>query len=61
MFKIFERKQAVSMGKLIKVLIFLLVFGFIGLVAYAYLGPFFGADFAPDQVEMREPVALPDE
>ncbi len=47
------------MGKLIKLLIFLLVFGFIGLAAYAYLGPFFGADFAPDQVEVREPVQLP--
>ncbi len=61
MTKLFERKQAVSMGKLIKLLIFLLVFGFIGLAAYAYLGPFFGADFAPDQVEVREPVELPAE
>jgi hypothetical protein len=55
----FERKQAVFMGKLIKFLIFLLVFGFMGLVAYAYLGPFFGANFAPDQIEVREPVQLP--
>ncbi|MBQ0803445.1 MULTISPECIES: hypothetical protein [unclassified Sulfitobacter] len=47
------------MGKLIKFLIFLLVFGFMGLVAYAYLGPFFGANFAPDQIEVREPVQLP--
>jgi hypothetical protein len=59
MSKMFERKQAVYMGKLIKLLFFLLVFGFIGLVAYAYLGPFFGANFAPDQIEVREPVQLP--
>lgn len=59
MSKMFERKQAVFMGKLIKFLIFLLVFGFMGLVAYAYLGPFFGANFAPDQIEVREPVQLP--
>jgi uncharacterized membrane protein (DUF485 family) len=55
----FERKQAVYMGKLIKLLFFLLVFGFIALIAYAYLGPFFGANFAPDQIEVREPVQLP--
>lgn len=59
MSKMFERKQAVFMGKLIKFLIFLLVFGFMGLVAYAYLGPFFGTNFAPDQIEVREPVQLP--
>lgn len=59
MTKMFERKQAVFMGKLIKFLIFLVVFGFIGLAAYAYLGPFFGANFAPDQVEVREAVQLP--
>ncbi|MCX8227395.1 MAG: hypothetical protein OTI35_15070 [Sulfitobacter sp.] len=47
------------MGKLIKLLFFLLVFGFIALIAYAYLGPFFGANFAPDQIEVREPVQLP--
>jgi uncharacterized membrane protein (DUF485 family) len=59
MSKMFERKQAVYMGKLIKLLFFLLVFGFIALIAYAYLGPFFGANFAPDQIEVREPVQLP--
>ncbi|MEM6941735.1 MAG: hypothetical protein AAF509_16595 [Pseudomonadota bacterium] len=46
------------MGKLIKLLIYLIVLGFIALVGYAYVGPFFGADFAPAQVEMREPVTL---
>lgn len=46
------------MGRLIKFLIFLLIIGFIGLAGYAYIGPFFGADFAPAQVEMRQPVTL---
>lgn len=46
------------MGRLIKLLIFLLVLGFIGLVGFAYIGPFFGADFAPPQGEIREPVTL---
>tara|TARA_R110000787_G_scaffold120503_5_gene231480 strand:+ start:574 stop:723 length:150 start_codon:yes stop_codon:yes gene_type:complete len=46
------------MGKLFKLLIFLLIIGFIGLVGYAYLGPFFGVDFSPDPVETREPVTL---
>ncbi|MFT6674091.1 MAG: hypothetical protein ACJAVM_000262 [Sulfitobacter sp.] len=46
------------MGKLFKLLIYLLIIGCIGLVAYAYFGPFFGADFAPEQVETRVPVTL---
>ncbi len=46
------------MGKLIKFLIYLAILGFIGLAIYAYVGPFFGADFAPPQVEIREPVTL---
>jgi len=46
------------MGKLIKLLIYLLIIGCIGLVGYAYIGPFFGADFAPDQVETHVPVTL---
>ncbi len=46
------------MGKLFKLLIFLLIIGFIGLVGYAYLGPFFGVDFSPDQSETRKPITL---
>lgn len=46
------------MGRLIKLLITLVVLGFVALVAYAYVGPFFGAEFAPDQVEFRQPVTL---
>lgn len=46
------------MARLLKFLIFLLIIGFIGLVGYAYLGPFFGADFAPPKIETREPITL---
>lgn len=46
------------MGKLLKLLIFLVIAGFVALAGYAYIGPFFGADFAPSQVEIREPVTL---
>ena len=46
------------MGRLIKLLITLIILGFIALVGYAYIGPFFGAEFAPDQVEIRQPVTL---
>ncbi|MBD3663099.1 hypothetical protein [Sulfitobacter aestuariivivens] len=49
------------LGKLFKLLMYLLIIGFIALVAYAYVGPFFGADFAPAQTETREPVSLPAE
>jgi hypothetical protein len=50
--------QAFFMGRLIKLLIFLLIIGFIALVGYAYVGPFFGADFSPRQIETRQPVTL---
>lgn len=46
------------MRRLFKALIYLLILGFIGLIGYAYIGPFFGADFAPAQTEVREPVTL---
>lgn len=46
------------MGRLIKFLIFLIFIGFVGLVGFAYLGPFFGVDFAPAPIEIREPVTL---
>lgn len=53
-----KNERARYMGKLIKLLIFITIFGFIGLVGYAYLGPFFGVDFTPDAVETREPLTL---
>mgnify|MGYP004153705719 CR=1 FL=1 len=46
------------MFRLIKWLIYLAVLGVIALAAYAYLGPFFGADFAPPQSEIRQDVIL---
>ncbi|GAA6160950.1 MULTISPECIES: hypothetical protein [Ruegeria] len=46
------------MGRLIKFLIYLICLCFIGLVGYAYLGPFFGVDFSAPQEEVREPVIL---
>ena len=46
------------MGRLIKLLLFTAVFGFIGLVGYAYIGPFFGANFSAPQVEVRQPLVL---
>ncbi|KMK66545.1 hypothetical protein [Puniceibacterium sp. IMCC21224] len=46
------------MGRIVKWLFYLLVLGGIALVAYAYIGPFFGADFSPPQTEIRKPVQL---
>ena len=46
------------LGKLFKLLILLGIIGFIGLVGFAYVGPFFGVDFAPAQTETRVPVTL---
>ncbi len=46
------------MGKLIRLILVLVVLGAVGLVAYAYLGPIFGADFSAPQQEIRQPVTL---
>ena len=46
------------MGRLFRGLIYLVVIGFVALVVYAYLGPYFGADFSAPQTEMRQPVQL---
>lgn len=46
------------MGRLIKYLFYLLILAAIGLVVYAYLGPWFGADFSPPHAEIRQPVTL---
>ena len=46
------------MGKLIKWLIYLVILAGLALVAYAYLGPFFGADFSPDTQEIRQEIIL---
>ncbi|WP_368188404.1 hypothetical protein [Aestuariibius sp. HNIBRBA575] len=45
--------------RLIKALFFLAVLGGLGLIAYAYVGPFFfPADFAAPQSEVTIPVTL---
>lgn len=41
------------MGRLLKLLLFLLVLGFAGLVGYAYLG-----DISPEQTDVSDPVDL---
>ncbi|WP_019297500.1 MULTISPECIES: hypothetical protein [unclassified Leisingera] len=46
------------MGRLIKYLVYLLVLAAIGLVGYAYVGPWFGADFSAPATEVRKPVVL---
>ena len=46
------------MGRIIKWLIYLLILGALALIAYAYIGPYFGADFSPPQNEVRQPVTL---
>lgn len=48
-----------NMWRLIKVLLFLVIFAAIGLIGYAYIGPiFFPSDFAAPSVEINQPVTL---
>lgn len=46
------------MARLIKWLFYLAVLAFLALVAYAYIGPFFGADFSPPEEEIRQEIIL---
>lgn len=46
------------MGRLIKWVIYLGALGGLALAAYAYIGPYFGADFSPPQAEIVKPVTL---
>ncbi len=46
------------MFRLFKLLLFLAILAFGALVAYSYLGPYFGVDFRAPQTEIREPVTL---
>jgi hypothetical protein len=58
----FEKAESgaghIQMGRLIKYLFILLVILAIGVVGYAYVGPWFGADFSPPQEEIRVPLVL---
>ena len=47
------------MASLIKYLFYIVVLAAIGLVGYAYVGPWFGADFSAPTEEIRKPVVLP--
>ena len=46
------------MGRIIKWLFILAILAGLALVAYAYVGPYFGADFAPPSQEIRETIEL---
>lgn len=46
------------MFRLIKWLFYLAILAFIALVGYAYIGPFFGADFSPPSNEIRQEIIL---
>lgn len=46
------------MSKIFKLLLYLAVLGFVGLIGYAYFGPYLGADFSAPQTETRVPVTL---
>jgi hypothetical protein len=46
------------MLRVIKWLFYLAILAFIALVGYAYIGPFFGADFSPPREEIRRDIIL---
>ncbi len=46
------------MGRLLKWLFYLIILGFLALLAYAYVGPLFDKDFSPEREEIRIPVEL---
>lgn len=48
------------MLRLLKWVIYLGVLGFIALAGYAYIGPFFGADFSAPKEEIRQELEFED-
>ena len=46
------------MWRILKWLVYLAALGAVALVAYAYIGPYFGADFSAPREELRAPVAI---
>lgn len=46
------------MFRIIKWLVYLCILAFVALVGYAYVGPFFGADFSPPATEIRQEILL---
>jgi len=47
-----------TMGRIFKYLIIVVILSVIGLITYAYVGPWFGADFSAPTTEVRKPVVL---
>lgn len=43
---------------LTKWLIYIVILATVALITYAYLGPFFGADFSPAKREIRQEIIL---
>ena len=50
-----------EMQRLIKWLLYFAMAALVCLVAYTYIGPYFGADFSAPQTEIRVPVTLTDD
>lgn len=46
------------MGRLIKWVLILCVFGFLALSVYTYVGPFFGVKFDPIRTPTSQPIQL---
>ncbi len=46
-------RKGIRMGRIIKTLVVLVIFGFVGLTVFAYLG-----DLGPQQSEVKKPVVL---
>lgn len=55
-----EQARIKAMWRIIKWLVYLAILAGLALIAYAYLGPFFGADFSAPLHEIRVPVDLND-
>ena len=60
---LYNRRQMIGgmMQHLVKWLLYLAALAFVLLIAYTYVGPYFGADFSPQQDEIRVPVKLTDD
>lgn len=48
-----DSRKGKAMGRIVKALVLLVIVGFIGLTAYAYLG-----DLSPEQTPVTKPVVL---
>jgi len=46
------------MGKIVKWLFYFTAIGAVALIIFAYIGPFFGVDFIPEEKTINIPVEL---